>query len=262
MDAIMKKIFLSLLIVIICQISIVGQFKYTFSQFGKETVDFIKQPLKWEATDYVIPAVTIFLTYEIMLNYDEPIRTAVLKDRRYYNSVPIEFGRIWGELYMPVVLFSGLAAHSLITNDMTTRKVAYEIGQASLYAGAITYILKMALGRARPYKEEGRASFHPFTTLFNTDDQSIPGGHSTAAFVLSTVISRNVKPTWLKAVAYIPAALTFVSRVYQDKHWTSDDFFGAVLGYFIATWVVDQHENNKSLVEITSTLPLSIRIAL
>lgn len=258
----MKKIFLSLLIVFICQFTVQGQFKYTFSQFGKETVDFIKQPLKWKATDYVIPAVTIFLTYEIMLNYDEPIRTAVLKDRKYYNSVPIEFGRIWGELYMPVVLFGGLAAHSLLTNDLTTRKIAYEIGQASLYAGAITYILKFAIGRSRPYMEEGRASFHPFGTIFNTENQSIPGGHTTAAFVLSTVISRNVEPTWLKIAAYIPAALTFVSRIYQDKHWTSDDFLGAVLGYFVATWVVDQHEDNKSIVEFSSAFPLSIRIPL
>jgi membrane-associated phospholipid phosphatase len=90
----------------------------------------------------------------------------------------------------------------------------------------------------------------------------MPGGHNVAAFVLSTVISRNVEPTWLKAVAYIPAALTFVSRVYQDKHWTSDDFLGAVLGYFVATWVVDQHENDKSIVELSSAFPLSIRIAL
>ena len=33
-----------------------------------------------------------------------------------------------------------------------------------------------------------------------------------------------------------------VSRVYQDKHWISDCFMGAALGYFIATWVVDKHE--------------------
>jgi hypothetical protein len=30
--------------------------------------------------------------------------------------------------------------------------------------------------------------------------------------------------------------------VYQDKHWTSDNFAGAALGYFVATWVVDKHE--------------------
>ncbi len=169
---------------------------------------------------------------------------------------------MWGELYAPCVLFGGFAIHSLLTNDIGTRKIAYEIGQASLYAGAINYLLKLAIGRARPYMEEGKSSFHPFSSLFNIDNQSFPGGHSTAAFVLSTVLSRNAKPVWLKILAYLPAALTFVSRVYQDQHWTSDDFAGAACGYFIATWVVDQHENNKSIVEISSAYPLSIRIAL
>lgn len=64
------------------------------------------------------------------------------------------------------------------------------------------------------------------------------------AFTISTVLSRNVNPVWLKVLLYAPAALTYISRVYQDKHWTSDDFIGAALGYYVATWVVDKHENN------------------
>ena len=258
----MKKFFFPLLLIIIFESSLFGQLKYNFSQFGNETVDFIKQPTKWEGSDWLKIGLISAGTFLIMETADQPIRDAVLKDQRYYKSVPIEFGRMWGDLYAPVVLFGGFAIHSLLTDDIGTRKIAYEIGQASLYAGAITYILKLAIGRARPYVNEGSTSFHPFSSIVSADNQSLPGGHNTAAFVLSTVLSRNAKPVWLKVLAYLPAALTFVSRVYQDKHWTSDDFLGAALGYFIATWVVDQHENNKSIVEISSTYPLSITIAL
>jgi ribosomal protein S19 len=70
----------------------------------------------------------------------------------------------------------------------------------------------------------------------------MPGGHSTAAFVISTILSRNVNPVWLKILVYVPAVLTITSRVYQGFHWTSDDLVGAAFGYFIATWVVDKHE--------------------
>ena len=110
--------------------------------------------------------------------------------------------------------------------------------------------------------EEGTSSFHPFSSLFNDDLHSSPGGHNVAAFVLSTELSRNAKAGWLKTIAYLPAVLTFVSRVYQYQHWTSDDFFEAALGYYIATWVVDQLENNKSLAEVSSIYPISIRIPL
>ena len=144
----------------------------------------------------------------------------------------------------------------------TSRKIAYEIGQASIYTGVVTLLLKTAIGRARPYMNEGKTIFHPFSSLINQEYHSLPGGHTAAAFVLSTVLSRNAKPVWLKVLAYVPAVLTFVSCVYQDQHWTSDDFLGAALGYFIATWVVDQHENNESIVEMSSIYPISIRIVL
>jgi membrane-associated phospholipid phosphatase len=254
---------LSLLLLLTCEASLFAQNKYNFSQFGNETWSFVKQPTKWEGSDWLKLGLTGAGTFLIMESADQPIRTAVLKDQRYYMSVPIEFGRIWGEVYMPVALFGGFALHSLVTDDIGTKKIAYEIGQASIYAGVTNYLLKIAFGRARPYDNEGSKSFHPFSSLvFKQDYQSLPSGHSTVAFVLSTILSRNAKPDWLKVVAYVPAALTVVSRVYQDQHWTSDVFLGAAFGYFIATWVVDQHENNKSIFGMSSPYPLSIRIPL
>jgi membrane-associated phospholipid phosphatase len=233
---------------------------YTFSQFGRETLAFVKQPTRWDAGDWLKLGVIGAGTFAIMETADQPIRDAMLKDQRYAKSYPIEAGRIWGELYSPIALFSGFAIHSLITGDMKTRKIGYEIGQASLYAGAVTYLLKAAIGRARPYTGEGNTSFHPFASLLKQDSHSLPSGHNAVAFVLSTVLSRNVNALWLKILAYVPAALTFISRVYQDRHWTSDDFLGAAVGYSIATWVVDQHEQASSSSDPVSMSPLSITI--
>jgi membrane-associated phospholipid phosphatase len=266
-----KSLFLSFLLTIFCVTSLFSQNislqntvqnKYTFSQFGHETWDFIKQPTKWQGSDWLKIGLISAGTFLIIKTADQPIRTAVLKDQRYYKSAPIVFGRIWGEAYTPVVLFGGFAIYSLATDDIKTRKIAYEIGQASLYAAAVSFILKLAIGRSRPYLNEGTTHFTPFSSIFNQDNKSLPSGHSTVAFILSTVLSRNVNSTFLKVLAYVPAVLTMTSRVYQDQHWTADTFAGAALGYFIATWVVDQHEKNNSLLEITSSLPFSITIPL
>ena len=234
--------------------------KYTFSQFGNETWDFIKQPTKWNESDWLKIGIVSGATFLIMKTADEPIRTAVLKDQRYDERVPIEFGRMWGDIAAPIMLFGGFAIHSWIADDIGTRKIAFEIGQASIYAGVLTNLLKVGFGRSRPYLNEGPSTFHPFSSLLKQDYHSLPGGHNAVAFVLSTVLSRNAKPVWLKVLAYVPAALAFVSRVYQDQHWTSDDFMGAALGYFIATWVVDRHENNPSTIDMSSTYPFSVRI--
>ena len=253
----LHRTLISLLVLVICESSLFAQSKYDFPQFGNETWSFIKQPAKWEGSDWLKLGLAGAGTFLLMQTADQPVREAVLRDQRYYKSVPIEFGRVWGELYTPFVLFGGFAIHSLLAKDMGTRKIAYEIGQASLYAGGITYLLKMAIGRARPYVNEGPRSFYPFGAFFyKTDYQSFPGGHTTAGMVLSTVLSRNAKADWLKGLAYVPVALTFVSRIYQDQHWTSDDFIGAVLGYFVATWVVETHVKKDEQIQSFSSTPL------
>lgn len=227
-----------------CESHLIAQNKYTFSQFGNETFDFIKQPLKWDGGDYLKFGLISF-GGGLSMFADQPIRDAVQKDHRYYKSAPIEFGRIYGELYSPIVFFGSIGIYSVVFNDIKARKIAYEIGQASLYAGAINYVLKVSIGRGRPNlsnNTEGAGVYRPFHSLFSEDYHSMPGGHSTAAFVISTVLSRNINPVWLKVLVYVPAVLTMVSRVYQNYHWTSDCLIGSAFGYFIGTWVVDKHE--------------------
>jgi membrane-associated phospholipid phosphatase len=257
-NAMRNKLFLTLVIFFICESSGFAQLKYNFSQFGSETLDFVEQPVKWDGSDWLKLGLMGVGTL-LVAQADQPIRTAVLKDQSYYHSVPIVGGRVWGEIYMPIVMFGGYAAYSLITSDIGTRKIAYEIGQASLYAGALSFVLKLVIGRSRPYKNEGNSFFRPFNSIFDQDSKSMPSGHSTVAFVLSTVLSRNADSPIMKILAYLPAAFTMISRVYQDQHWTSDTFAGAALGYFVGTWVVDHHESNNSGVKMTSLYPLSIR---
>ena len=266
------KIIFSLLVLIICESSLVSQNlaspdsvernKYNFSQFGHETWSFIKQPTKWDGSDWLTFGAIGAGTF-LLMQVDQPIRDEVTKDQRYLLSVPIEAGRMWAELPPPVLIFAGFATYSWITGDRATRKTAYEVAQALLYAGAADKLLAIIVGRARPYANEGSRSFHLFSSLFPIPEhQSLPGGHNVIAFALSTVLSRNAGPVWLKVLAYVPATLTFVSRVYQDRHWTSDNFLGASLGYFVATWVVDLHEREDSRIQVSSIFPLTISIAL
>lgn len=271
MDTTKKKFFLSLLLTIICGYSLFAQNsalsnfvqrnKYNFSQFGKETWNFIKQPTKWEGSDWLKLGLIGAGTFLIMETADEPIRDAVLKNQQFYNSVPIKIGNMWGDWYPTVIIGSAFALHGWLDNNSSSKKIAFEIVQAGLYTEILTQIIKHSFGRARPYKELGPTALKPFSFL-GWDFTSLPAGHTTWAFSLSTVLSRNAKPGWLKVLAYIPAALTFIARVYQDHHWTSDNFLGAALGYFVATWVVDQHEQKEFMVEVSSGFPLTITIPL
>jgi membrane-associated phospholipid phosphatase len=252
---------LSLFPLLICESSLFTQNKYDFSQFGNETWSFIKQPTKWEGSDWLKLGLTGAGTFLIMETADQPIRDVVLKNQQYYNSVPITIGNVWGDWYPTVIIGGAFAFHGWLDDNSFSNKIAFEVVQAGLYTEIVTQIVKNSLGRARPYKELGPTAFKPFA-LLGWDFTSLPAGHTSWAFSLSTILSRNAKQSWLKVVAYLPAALTFVSRVFQDHHWTSDSCIGAALGYFTATWVVDQHEQKESMAEVASGFPLTITIPL
>lgn len=192
---------------------------------------------------------------------DESIRDAMMKERDFNHSAPVEFGRLWGETYSTAIIGGAFGLHGLLSKDNSTKKIGFEIIQAAFYSGATTTLLKAIIGRARPYANKGTTDYRPFTIL---DDgfHSLPSGHATLAFALSTVLSRNVESSPLKVFAYLPAALTAFSRVYQDYHWASDCVLAGLIGYIVATWVVDLHEQKESPVHVSSIYPLTIRISL
>ncbi len=257
----MKQTISGVLFLILAFTAVVpAQNRYDFSQFGNETVDFIRQPLRWEGNDWLRLGLATAGTVLVM-QVDQPVRDAILKDRSFYKSTPIEFGRLWGDTYSTIAAAGGFALHGILAGNRSSQKVAFEIAQSALYAGGITTALKLVLGRARPFTERGASAFQPFTVL-DDDFHAFPSGHTTLAFALSTVLSRSAGSPALKIIAFLPAALTAYSRIYQDYHWTSDCLLGGIIGYAVATWVVDQHDRNESRVSISSVFPLTIRIVL
>ncbi|MDP4236658.1 MAG: phosphatase PAP2 family protein, partial [Bacteroidota bacterium] len=229
-----------------------AQTKYDFPQFWHETGSFFSMPAHWDAMDWGTLALLSGLT-AVAMEGEISVRDVKFIDRDFYYSPEAVGGRMYGELYTPFILFAGYGGYSLIAKDHTARKIAYEIGQSCLYAGAIVIVMKTIVGRARPYANEGKLSFHFFSGLFDDDHHSFPSGHTTEAFTMSTILSLNAHPTWLKILAYVPALFTPFSRAYQGFHWISDCFFGAGLGYFIGKWAYDLHSRNEAAATTASS---------
>jgi membrane-associated phospholipid phosphatase len=173
--------------------------------------------------------------------------------QRYYYSAPIVGGRVYGEWYSIGGITALFGIYGIVAHDNRAKKIAIELMQAGLYAELVTEVLKVTIGRARPYANEGAFSYHPFTLL--DKHNSMPSGHTTSAMALSTVMSRHANTTFLKILAYVPAGFTMFSRIYQDKHWLSDEIPAAALGYFVGNWVVDLHEGKRHRINVTSIYP-------
>ncbi|MEP6764015.1 MAG: phosphatase PAP2 family protein [Gemmatimonadaceae bacterium] len=113
--------------------------------------------------------------------------------------------------------------------------------ESIIASGAITQVLKLTVGRERPNlsHDENAFAFHP-AHGYQTDFNSFPSGHTTAAFAAATAFSDELHRTHAGAakvatpVLYGVATLVGASRMYNDRHWLSDVVGGALIGHFVA----------------------------
>jgi membrane-associated phospholipid phosphatase len=102
-----------------------------------------------------------------------------------------------------------------------------------LFSGS-NWILKWAVGRYRPVRRQGLASFefHPFPDgfrgLFHERNLSMPSGDVSLAFALAAALSWLL-PRWT-AVLFVWPVLVAVERVAENAHHLSDVLAGAALG--------------------------------
>src|SRR5439155_18160107 len=119
-----------------------------------------------------------------------------------------------------------------------------ELLEALAYSGITTTALKIVIARARPYVDQGIHSFLPFDAA--NGHNSLPSGHTTVAFALSTVLSQRINNVWASIALYGAASCTAFSRMYHNQHWLSDVFLGAAIGTTAGLFVShrdDQREN-------------------
>jgi membrane-associated phospholipid phosphatase len=259
-----QKFIISLFLLITCEFSLFGQNKYNLSQFGHETVSFIKSPAKWNGIDWLklgLVCGATFATYQ----FDKQIRDKGLEIHGnhpgYRNSIIMTTGNEWGGFFVGPILGVSLYTTGSLFKCDKTKKIGFEIVQALIYSEVISFTSKTIIGRARPFTDRGPHYFTAFA-IFNSPYNSFPAGHTCAAFSLSTVLAKNTDSYILKVLAYTPAALTAVARVYTDSHWASDVVIGSALGYFVGNWVVNIHEQKDTRVQLSSVYPLTVKISL
>lgn len=115
--------------------------------------------------------------------------------------------------------------------------------QSYLVAGAVQELTKFLTGRQRPsYAPEGaspRPSFNGPGFSIKHGSTSFPSGHTTAIFAAATVYAQEYKDIkWVPYLSYSAATLVGLSRISENKHWISDVFAGAALGYVTGLQVV------------------------
>ena len=257
----MKKIYLYsiILFLILFPINSFSQNQYDFKQFGVETGKYFSAPFHWQKNDFLTLGLVSAATFSL-IQLDESINEEFKKINTDNEFWLMEAGRYWGEPIPSLALSGILLVHGITANNNSSKKLGFEIAQSFIYSVSVSSALKIFIGRSRPNAVQTATEFNPFS--FSNPSWSLPSGHTTVAFSLSTVLAANTDNNYLKVLAFFPAVLTATSRVYQNHHWTSDVFLGAFIGYITGKYITELHKQNEYEPTINSipliTLSLNI----
>jgi len=255
----LNKLFLTIIISSLFFTStLLSQQKYDFNQFTLETTKFVLKPFNWDSNDF-LTAGGIILGTAIIMPFDEAVKSKMMEDRSYENKGLMAFGTSYGDASPHLILGAGLLTYGYLAGNDYTKQFGFELLQAITYSGAVTLILKSAIGRGRPSAVDNAFTFSPFALTKGDAYQSFPSGHATVAFAVSTVFASKFESGWLKALCYTPAFITAFSRVYNNRHWLSDVFLGGFIGHMVGKFVVGMHD---SPLEISAGTMVNLRLRL
>lgn len=197
----------------------------------------VVSPLKWDGTEWLI-AGGVAIAGFASATLDDEVRSAMQLNGSRFNDAIREVGYDYGapEFAGPAAI--GFYLVGAISGNHWIRVTGLMLVESMVTIGLVQIPSRIIAGRARPYANEGNASFH----VFKGADQkraSFISGHSAIAFATSTILSRRINNTWATIGLYAMASLTPWARLYEDDHWFSDTVTGSILGFLIGTAVVE-----------------------
>ena len=151
-----------------------------------------------------------------------------------------------------VIGTSMYATGRLVKNDRLSQLGLH--GTEALVVGELVGgVLKGAFGRQRPYVKPRDSRSFQFGRGFAGGDQyrSFPSGHTVAAFAAAAAVSSETADWWpntrwvIGPALFTGAALTGISRMYDNRHWASDVIIGAGIGTFAGLKVVRFNRSNR-----------------
>jgi len=237
--------------------------QFTFSSYfillGSDLKQEVTKPFHFKKRDWLRVG-GIGLTMGALLFADEPVQRFGLKLRdssRLVRNVSSHITQFGGN-YETYTL-AALGAYSFIFKNKKLQTTTLLATQAYITGGIMERVLKVVFGRQRPYyynpnAVEAEPTFHGPFFQGGRDingkklSNSFPSGHATVAFAAATVFALEYKNNpFIRIFSYSVATLIGLSRITENKHWITDVFMGAVLGYYTGKQVVNNYHRYASL---------------
>jgi membrane-associated phospholipid phosphatase len=204
-----------------------------------DTGKMLASPIRWDGNDWLTFGAVLGTTTGLIFA-DADIRDFTQRNQSSTGNGIAKVGNALGNpLYTlpPLGLFYLYGHYS---DDPKARRASLLAVESLAISGVFTWTIKLAAQRPRPFTGESPTSWNG--PSLKSTNPAFPSGHTQSAFSIASVLAEEYATTPAVApIAYGLAALTGLSRMYDNKHWASDVFFGAAVGYFVGKAVVRYH---------------------
>lgn len=151
----------------------------------------------------------------------------------FREEQPFAMGKEIGNILGTTGVLFALTGLTFGVGELTETPALAETGvmmfEALSLTATVTTLFKVGVNRRRPD---------------NSDKLSFPSGHASGSFALATVVAKQYG--LLAGIpAYLTATWVSMARMQKDKHFFSDNIFGATLGTVIANAMVNVHRQEK-----------------
>jgi len=210
-----------------------------------DNIKFFSRPAEFDSRDWLSLG-GITLTTGLLTIGDKEIKKTVAKNHTKFQDKLTKIGKYYGELYSMTIASVGIYSTGLIFGSDELRTTGRILIESLAAAGITTTALKVILGRTRPYMNKGQYKFNFFQ--LKNENNSLPSGHTTVAFTISTVLAKRIDNLYASIALYGLASLTAYQRIYSNNHWISDTFLAAAIGYTAGSYFcnLEKERNQKN----------------
>lgn len=210
-------------------------------------------PLHFSGSEWITAGALLGGT-AVLFTIDDPVRTISHRNQSRLADRLSDVGSYYGDGKYVLGLSGGIYITGTILKNRDVRETGILVFESLAFAGITTTVVKSLAGRSRPYTGEGVTRFRGFQ--LDNDHLSLPSGHATVAFALSSVLAKRLDNLPVSIILYSLAAITAASRVYEDEHWLSDTVLGSIIGTVTGLVVCGYHEDSdhQSSFILTPTL--------
>jgi hypothetical protein len=211
--------------------------------FGSMWTDLkytVSRPAHWHKKDFINLGIVVGGA-ATLAGFDYEIKQFIVRNRtRGLINVTDQIAP-FGNQYSPYLL-GGMYVVAVIKHDRNLESASL-MGAKSLLISTFLYTLTKAVVR------RGRPTYYDDPFLFKQPldvektHSSFPSGHMLTVTTVATAFAQQYGKDhpWVPWASYGVALLTGSARMVELRHWSSDVWIGASMGYFITKSIYAHH---------------------